>query len=201
MTLSIDSTGNDEIQGWGFKTILDELESTRLGINNIEYRKFRSYLEHIPSEYRPEDTQSCTVMQRDWNRQDAFYCYSFVGNTLLRWQSDPDTKLYEIKLDDKYEFEEVINGFTYDSRNREEGCIYLFGKTWVELSYTDKDAKHSLEALEVGKEYSCELRRYKNGTKDFEKTELRKILNVHSFLLKSNPECWGVIMKYQEKTP
>jgi hypothetical protein len=57
--------------------------------------KFKDYLRHIPSDYCAESLGGYSVMQREWNKSDADFCYGFVVETINKWQTMKINPLYE----------------------------------------------------------------------------------------------------------
>ena len=59
----IRSKEKDDFSNYGFQTIMEELEITYLNINNPEYRHFKEFIRHIPSEFCAEGSWGNPIMQ------------------------------------------------------------------------------------------------------------------------------------------
>lgn len=187
----------DEFSFYGLETIKDELELTQLGINNQDYRYFEDYLRHIPSEMCSEDSRSQQIMQRDWRKEDAVFCYSFAANTILRWQAREKQKFYTYEFDTDYRFEETIAGIRL-GKDSEIACGYYYDNSnRLSLFYTSKNKKRRFEKLKEGKFYLYKTARYADGKRDNLYEETIELLGKHSFLVTNNPERWAVIVWYK----
>jgi hypothetical protein len=192
----------DEFAMYGYETIKNELEITYLGINTAEYRHFKDYLDHIPSEYRPEDSYGNIVMQRPWVKEDALFCYNFSASTILRWQSKEKGRLYPITFDKEYKHNETIAGINITKRS-EGGCSYLYqNNNRLYLFYTTKEIKRRFEKRRKGNIYKYKTIAYVDGKKESVYEERIQLLGTHMFLMTNEPEKWGIIIWYKaiEKT-
>ena len=192
----------DDFAIYGLETIKDELELTQLGINNQDYRHFKDYLRHIPSEFCSKDSGGQTIMQRDWRKEDAVFCYSFAANTILRWQTREKQNFYTYKFDVEYRFEETIAGIKI-GKESEIGCSYYYDSSnRINLVYTTRNKKRRFEKLPIGNFYNFKTVRFVDGKKDNVFEETIELLGKHSFLVTNSPERWAVIIWYRpiEKT-
>jgi len=188
----------DDMSSSAWHIVKDELELSYLGINTLEYRRFKEYLNHIPHDLRAEDSGGNIIMQRPWNGQDAVFCYNYAANTILRWQTQEKESLYIPKLDKEYLFKETIGGISL-SKGAEIGCFYGYGeKNLLLLIYADKDKKRLLEKLSQNKDYIYRTIRYVDGNKELDSKCRIRILGVHKFLIVNEPERWGIILWYNE---
>ncbi|NVL89741.1 MAG: hypothetical protein HWN69_01925 [Desulfobacterales bacterium] len=191
------SKEKDDFAMYGFQTIKEELELTYLGINNTDYRRFKEYLDHIPSKYRPEDSYGNIVMQRPWKKEDALFCYNFGANTILRWQSQEKGQLYPLKLDKEYQHNETIAGINI-TKHSEGGCSYYYDSDHrLYLFYTTKDIKRRFGKIKKGKEYKYKTVVYVDGKKESVHEERIKLIGTHIFLMTNEPERWGIIIWYK----
>lgn len=187
----------DEFAVYGLQTIKEELELSSLGINDQDYRHFESYLRHIPSNFCSEDTGGQCVMQRDWCKEDAVFCYNFAANTILRWQSKEKQRFYTYKPDKEYRWEETFGGIKL-GKESVHGCSYIYDdQNRLSLIYTTKAKKRRFEKLPVGKFYSYKTVTFIDGKKEREHEETIELLGVHSFLVTNEPERWSVIVWYR----
>jgi hypothetical protein len=67
------------------ENIADQLLTIQLNLNLKYYNKFRKYLEYIPPEYCKGEHLS-RVLGREWNRNDAQFCFTYVCDEILKWQ-------------------------------------------------------------------------------------------------------------------
>jgi hypothetical protein len=186
-----------DIAGWGFNTIKRELELSCLGINDPDYRHFKEYLDHIPSNYRPEDSGGHTILQRSWEKDDAIFCYSYVANVVLGWQAKEKERLYVPKLDVEYVFNETIAGINI-TKESEHGCYYFFGgDEMLHLFYTSKAIKRRFEKLKKNKIYMCKSVEYVNGKRNKVHEKKMELLGQYIFLMTNEPERWGVVIWYR----
>jgi hypothetical protein len=187
----------DEFAVYGLETIKEELELSSLGINDQDYRHFQEYLRHIPKEFCSEDNKWQMVMQREWCKEDAVFCYNFAANTILRWQMKEKQKFYTYKPDKEYRFEETIAGIKL-GKESDIGCSYIYDdQNRLSLFYTTKIKKRRFEKLPVGKFYSYKTARFTDGKKDKDYEETIEFLGVHTFLVTNDPERWSVIVWYR----
>lgn len=186
-----------DISIYAFETIKKELELTYLGINNAEYRRFKNYIDHIPSGYRPEDSYGNIVMQRPWTRDDALFCYNFVANTILRWQFHDKGKLYPLISDKEYIFNESIAGINI-TKHSEGGCYYCYDdNNRLYLFYTSKQIKRRFDKVKKNKEYLFKTVSYIDGKRDSVVEEKIILLGKYIFLMTSEPEKWGIVIWYK----
>lgn len=186
-----------DIAKWGFDAIKCELELNCLGINDPDYRRFKEYLDHIPREYCPEDSWGQILMQRDWKREDAVYCYSYTTNVLLRWQAKEKELLYMPKSDKKYVFNETIAGINI-TKESESGCSYFYeGNQKVYLFYTSKAIKRRFEKTSKNRSYKYRSITYIDGKRDSVREEEIEILGQYVFLITNEPERWGIVIWYR----
>lgn len=186
-----------DIATWGFDAIKSELELNCLGINDSEYRRFREYLAHIPHEHCSEDSWGQILMQRDWKREDATFCYSYATNVLLRWQAKEKERLYVPIPDKQYIFNETIAGINI-TKESEGGCSYIYdGDQRVYLFYTNKAIKRRFEKTSKNRNYKYRTITYIDGKRDSVREEEIELLGRHVFLISNEPERWGVVIWYR----
>ncbi|MGA2553989.1 MAG: hypothetical protein ABSF20_04330 [Smithella sp.] len=183
----------DDITDYAWYIIKEELELSYLGINTPQHRRFKEYLRHIPKD------SGYTIMQRSWNRQDAVFCYNYVANTLLHWQSGEKEKLYKLEFGEQYLFKETIGGISL-SDGAEPGCIYFLKENEIlNLIYADKERTKRLEKLSKNKFYIYRTIRYKQGKKESDIKEEIMMKGFYKFPIVHEPERWGVIIWYSIK--
>jgi hypothetical protein len=191
------SKQKDDFAVYGLQTIKEELELSSLGINDEDYRHFKAYMRHIPSEFCSEDDCGQTIMQREWRKEDAVFCYNFAANTILRWQSKEKQKFYTYTPDKEYSWEETIAGIKL-SKESTIGCSYYYDDcNRLSLVYTTKDKKRRFEKLPVDKFYGYKTVTFIDSKKDREHEETIELLGVHTHLVTNEPERWAVIVWYR----
>jgi hypothetical protein len=187
----------DEFEVYGLQTIKEELELSSLGINDQDYRHFESYLRHIPSQFCAKDNSGQCLMQREWRKEDAVFCYNFAANTILRWQSKEKQRFYTYTPDKQYRWEETIGGIKL-SKETDIGCSYYYNdENRLSLIYTTNSKKRRFEKLPVGKFYSYKTVTFIDGKKEKEFEEMIELLGVHTFLVTNEPERWSVIVWFR----
>ena len=193
----VQAKGDKDMSMWALTTILEELELSRLGINNREYRRFREYLDYIPWEHRPTGDKSHRILERPWKRNDAVFCYGFVSTVILQWQ-EKETPAINVapELENDYEFTEHI-GSVDISDKLGSGCSYHFGSDCIELLFLSGGTKREIESLTEGGSYIYKKQRYVGGQKDRHREEPIQIIAKHAHLVTCDPERWGVVLWYQ----
>lgn len=82
---------------WYIQSLEQEISILGTNINPFDYRLYKRYINHIPGEYRAIRT-GYSVMQREWEKRDADFCYSFVAQAILHWQLTQEKPLYEVDM-------------------------------------------------------------------------------------------------------
>ncbi len=180
--------------------LIKELLLNYLGINTPEYRRFLEFMRHIPKEHRP--SKGCIgncVMQREWNREDALFCYSFAVNTVLMWQSREKEEVYKTNFEDNKTLKRKIGNMTIPEET-EEGCYYFEpSDVMIELMYGNSNLIEKLQKLKINNIYKLQNDLIDNGEKmksSHISTQI-KFLGLHCFLLVNNPEKWCIIIWYE----
>lgn len=131
---------------------LDE-EISILGtqISISDYRLYLKYIDHIPSQYRANKS-GYSVMQRDWEKKDADFCYVFVSQAILNWQMTQERPLYEVDMFNYpiHKRELSINGVLLPELYVEKTCIYLNDAGWGELRFISGETKAQLATIKKG---------------------------------------------------
>ncbi len=115
----------------------------------------------------------------------------------MRWQAREKEELYIPKLDKKYDFVHTINDVNI-TQYGEIGCLYSFddGDGFI-LCYVPKETMRLLDALENDKVYLNKTERFVDGIRDCMNEEKIELLGHYKFLVTSNPERWGIVLRYQ----
>ena len=82
---------------WYIQSLEQEISILGTNINPSDYRLYRRYIDHIPGEYRAIKS-GYSMMQREWEKRDADFCYAFVSQAILYWQLTQEKPLYEIDM-------------------------------------------------------------------------------------------------------
>jgi len=139
-----------------FARIKNELILTKLNIDSKANELFEDYLNHIPHQYRADKMSIQTVMQREWNENDALFCYEFAFDFILKYQNAINEPLYRItqtfKNSSNYKY-----GNIEISKGSEGHLSYLYSDELkaheMLLLYVNNSLKHRLEKLIPGKKY------------------------------------------------
>lgn len=196
----VEAKASGERYPWSMVTIKNELELTRLGINTEDTRRFLDYVNYIPTEYRCDGWSS--VLQRDWNADDANFCYQFSSSIALQWQLSEKAPINEHKWDSsKYRHTETLASIDL-SETFEGGCSY-FSEPNIRMSlwYLDKKRKDQLEKLAVGHKYHYENEFFENGISMRQVKSIYMLKGVFSELTTNNPERWKVIIWFDQLDP
>jgi hypothetical protein len=194
----VQAKSNEEQYPWSMVTIKNELELTRLGINSEETRRFFEYLEYIP--FARKHTGYSKELQREWNVDDALFCYSFASSTALKWQ-EAEKKPINVNNWDPAKYHRMEKLSDIDLTNTfEGGCAYYDNPNkFMQLWYLDKARKVDIEKLEVGGEYVLEWANYEYGKLEREGKSIYLLKGVYTELTTNNPERWKVIIWYERK--
>ena len=175
------------------RTIGEELEVSRLGIDLANYRRFMEYVNHIP------DATGNIVMQRPWNEQDARFCYDFVTNAILFWQGEEPEDLYPLNMSDKYEWQIKI-GDIIIPRNTESGFVNLTenpisgNQEEMNVYFVSRKLKDKLIALKSESLTTVINKIFKNGKIDNTISNSVILLSCYARLATHEPERWEVIV-------
>lgn len=136
---------------WYIQSLEQEISIIGTNINPSEYRLYRRYINHIPGEYRAIKS-GYAVMQREWEKRDADFCYAFVSQAILYWQLTQDKPLYEVDMSGypSFKHDKVIAGVSIPDIYPEKTCIYYSGDGTGELMHICKEAKEELQKILPG---------------------------------------------------
>lgn len=181
---------------WALNTIMEALVLSQLGINNPDYQRFHQYLRHIPGEYQPDELLVTVLMQRPWERDDAVFCYAFVSDSLLRWQSADRSPLYTPKFDREYIYKASLGGVDVSEVMQGE-IVYALGDDRFNLWIVNRELKEKLEALQEGQCYSFVWEEYVDGAKSQDGESKVELVISGSFLITCNPPRWIFVFWYR----
>lgn len=185
-----------------YRMLEDMNESIKLNSLNISMSKYSHYCEYIrciPREYQA-DWSSNTVLQREWNKQDAEFCYLFVANALLDWQIHHMEPIQTIEDEEQvYTFSEKICGVETKKHFVRRCCTYALENQMAELFYVS--TKDDLEALKEGcsRGIVCQENcRWFVDTLQMHYKGLIQVTNFDYRLVMNNPATWEVIAFYDD---
>lgn len=183
--------------------MLDDMnESIKLNSLNINMSKYSHYCEYIrciPREYRA-DWSGNTVLQQEWNKQDAEFCYLFVANALLDWQTHHMEPIQSIGDGEQvFSFSEKICGVETKEHYIRKCCTYALENQMAELFYVS--TKEDLEALKTGTSKGVayqENKRWFLENLQMHYTGLIQITNFDYRFVMNSPATWEVLIFYDE---
>ena len=132
---------------WYIQSLEQEIAVLGTNINQSDYRLYQRYIDHIPGEYRAEKS-GYLIMQREWEKKDADFCYAFVSQIVLYWQITQDKPLYEVDTsnNDRNLRNIKIAGVCITEHYPEKSCAYVMADNTVgELIFVDNNTKEMLE--------------------------------------------------------
>ena len=137
---------------WYIQSLEKEISILGTNINPSDYRLYQRYINHIPGEYRAIKA-GYTVMQREWEKRDADFCYAFVSKAILYWQLTQEKPLYEIDMSGYpvHKHNKTIGGIRIPELYPEKTCIYVADEAIGELILVDNDTKEKLQEIVPGK--------------------------------------------------
>lgn len=169
----------------------EEMDSLRLKMDANRLQRFKYITAHLPSD-PGTDSYGHIVLQRAWQRSDAEYCYGFISENVLRWQSDEFAPLYTPTNTDQHRHDETIDGIAlYDG---EMGCLYDEHGHEIHLLYAPRALRDQLEELEINKVYRWESKHYRNDVLETEITRQVRLRCVRSELVTHDPIRWKVVL-------
>ena len=169
-----------------------------MNVDMNKYVHFCEYIRCIPREYCA-DWNGNTVLQRDWNKDDAEFCYLFVSNTLLNWETNhiDDIQDYDVS-ENSFRFSNILCGVETREHFTEKACIYLIDEGIEELFYVSK--KEELEHLRKEFSKGIVLKEDKRWLFDNLQSHCESLLQVTRFdskLVMNNPATWEIIVSYK----
>lgn len=186
---------------WYIQSLEQEISILGTNINPSDYRLYRRYIDHIPGEYRAEKS-GYAVMQREWEKRDADFCYAFVAQTILYWQLTQERPLYEVDLS-KYpslRHNKKIAGVSIPEIYPEKTCTYLANNGTGELVFIDNDAKEKLQKLLCG--HICTFENVITNEKTaaiFREYKEYIVIDAFDFnLILNNGSLWEFMLYYRE---
>ena len=138
-------------------------------------------------------------MQRPWNEEDALFCYSFVADIVMKWQSEEMQPIYIPRIDTNYNLKTKLGKIDI-STQLEGGCIYDFGFAFSEemqLIYVDYKLKKKLDNLVPENEYLYSSEFYEEGKLGNRVEYKVKLLSINKKLVINNPKTWEIMFWFK----
>ena len=186
---------------WYIQSLEQEISILGTNINASDYRVFQRYIDHIPGEYRAIKS-GYSVMQREWEKRDAEFCYAFVSQVLLNWQLTQEKPLYEVDMSNYpvLKHDKKIAEVNIPELFAEKTCVYLADDdTTGELMFVGKDAKEKLQKISAGQICTFE-NRITNAKTDALFREYKEcvIITACDFdLILNNEPLWEYMLYYR----
>lgn len=185
---------------WYIQSLEQEISILGTNISPSDYRLFRRYVDHIPGEYRAIKT-GYSVMQREWEKRDADFCYAFVSQTILYWQLTQEKPLYEIDMSGypRMKHDKIIDGVSIPEIYSEKNCYYLTDSGNGELMLIDKEAKEKFQEIFPGKicVFETKITNEKSGLLFREYKEYVVIDACEFNLVLNNGPLWELMLYYR----
>ncbi len=180
--------------------IHDTLWMTALSVDMGKYNRYLEYTKYIPHEYC-KDHAIQYMLQRKWEKRDADFCYLFVCDTLLQWQS-MDTSDIDPRDDNEVffpnsEFTDLIEGVDIRKTFESKGCTYGLNGHMGKLFFVNSEEK--LMQIKVGAERGYlkqSFRRTESGVLRFSRSSIIHSLGIDWKLAMNNPETWQVFLLF-----
>ena len=185
---------------WYIQSLEQEISIFGTSIRPSDYRLYRRYIDHIPGEYRAIKAGR-SVMQREWEKNDADFCYAFVSQAILHWQLTQEKPLYEVDMS-KYpahKHDKKIAGVSIPEIYPEKTCIYLTDDGEGELMLVNKEAKERLQKILPGQicTYENKITIPQTGTMFREYTEYIVVDACEFNLVLNNGPLWEYMLYYR----
>ena len=182
--------------------IHDTLWLTAMSVDMSRYNRYLEYTEYIPSEYCKGNAFQ-HLLQRGWERRDADFCYLFVCETILQWQT-MDTSDIDARedYDEPFKncvFTDLIEGVDIRESFESKGCTYGLNKKMGKLFFVNSEEK--LYRIKAGSDRGYlrhHFTREENGEVSYERQVILHSLGIDWKLVMNNPETWQVFLLFEE---
>ena len=175
---------------------------TAMSVDMSRYNRYMDYMEYIPLEYSKGFVLQ-RHLQRDWERRDADFCYLFVCDTILQWQtmdtSEIDPQDDWVSPFENCVFTELIEDVDIRETFESKGCTYGLNKNMGMLFFVNSIEK--LYKIKAGSERGYlrhHISRKENGKLRYEKQVILRSLGIDWKLVMNNPETWQVFLLFDE---
>ena len=180
-----------------FTWMRDELEIVKLGVNPLQYEKFKKYMLHIPLAFKANSGQEITL-NREWAEADAEFCYNFSTDVILKWQSGEQEPIITVapEQDRSRTLELTLNEIDL-IRKFEGGCSYqLEDGKFVVLMYGDKGIYDKFSNLHPGSIYEYRNTEKINGVRIREIRYKVIVDTLTKQMITNNPARWEIIIAW-----
>ena len=180
--------------------IHDTLWMTALSVDMGKYNRYLEYTKYIPHEYC-KDHAIQYVLQRKWEKRDADFCYLFVCDTLLQWQS-MDTSDIDPRDDNEIffpnsEFIDLIEGVDIRETFESKGCTYGLNGHKGKLFFVNSEEKLlQIKGCAERGYLKQSFRRTENGVLHSSHSSIIHSLGMDWKLAMNNPETWQVFLLF-----
>jgi hypothetical protein len=173
--------------------VSDNLDLLKLKIDSNRLDRFNYITEHLSTEPNGK-RYGYRVMQRSWEKADAEFCYGFVAENVLRWQSDELSPFYTPSVPFQRKVEESINGISLSGGEKE--LVYLDNEMKHEIYrvYVPPEIRDQLETLKIGMIYRWISKHYQNDVLETEISSQVRLNFFRSELTTHDPERWRIVL-------
>ena len=198
----VEARGIGEEMPYFLSHIHDTLWLTAMSVDMSRYNRYLEYMGYIPREYS-KGSAFQHVLRRDWERRDADFCYLFVCETILQWQtmdtSDIDAREdYDLPFKNCV-FTDLIEGVDIRESFESKGCTYGLNKKIGKLFFVNSEEK--LYRIKAGSDRGYlrhHFTREENGEVSYEREVILHSLGIDWKLVMNNPETWQVFLLFEE---
>ena len=185
---------------WYIKSLEKEISILGTKIDPSDYRLYQRYVEHIPGEYRAIKT-GYAVMQRDWEKRDADFCYAFVAQAILYLQLTQEKPLYEVDMSGYPYFihDKKIDGVHIPEIYSEKTCMFIGDDVEGQLMLVGKDAYEKLRNITPGQLcfFENKMINAKSGAVFREYNEYIAVDSLDFNLVLNNGPLWEFMLNYR----
>lgn len=172
----------------------NKIELDSFGVDLTKYARYREYIGYIPQEY-DADWHGNSILQRDWEKADSVFCYSFVANAILGWQLNEMKSIDSPVSSEHYQFVDKINGMELESLFEEYGCHYI-DEDAARLFFVSNNTVNQLREVLMDKTIYFESETYENGVIVHWSRQFVNVNYSDIKLIMNEPAVWEVIIGY-----
>lgn len=209
---------SDTLSNW-LESLNDDVLFNLAAVDMPKYYQYKAYVKAIPREYW-KCSYDVHELNRDWNKDDAEFCYSFVSNTVLNWESNAVVDIRNHKLQKREEtpdnsettddpdmldftcfrIRESFAGVDVSGILETKSAHYLMGNGRLyRLFYvSDKTSVKPILEDAIIKYGWFDFERKVGQEKNFHSKELVCYYGFNLKLVMNNPETWQVIFSYND---
>jgi hypothetical protein len=181
------------------ENIADQLLTFQLNLNLKYYNKFKKYLEYIPLEYCKGGNVG-RVLGREWNKNDAQFCYTYVCDEILKWQYEDsesiETGKFDFDFENKTTWKHEINSYKFET---EGVCLFIFHSPDImELIYITDEHFNDYNDIKIGNNYVYKTEVYQGDELISIDEKTIKLLGYRKKIITNNPARWEVVIWYED---